>query len=336
MELPFAGAAPAVRADARPARRAAGAAARRAARRAGPALRRRRPTASWSRWPCSACCPRSAEERPLLCLVDDAQWLDGASGQVLGFVARRLLAESVAIVFAVREPAEHGTSSTACPSCRSAGLTRRTRARCWRRAIPGRLDEPRPRPDRRRDARQPARAAGAAARHERGGAGRRLRAPARGAICPAASRSSYLRRVARAARRRRGGCCCWRRPTRSATPTLLWRAADGSGSSTSALAPAEEAALLEIGARVRFRHPLVRSAVYRRGAAARTPAACTRRWRRSAIPTLDADRRAWHRALAARGPGRGGGRRARALGGSRADARRPRGRRGVPRAGGRR
>src|SRR6201991_200471 len=47
-----------------------------------------------------------ATERPLLCQVDDAQWLDAASGQVLGFAARRLLAESVAIVSAVRDPAD--------------------------------------------------------------------------------------------------------------------------------------------------------------------------------------------------------------------------------------
>src|SRR3954454_575303 len=47
-----------------------------------------------------------AAERPLLCLVDDAQWLDAATSQVLGFVARRLLAESVAIVFTVREQSD--------------------------------------------------------------------------------------------------------------------------------------------------------------------------------------------------------------------------------------
>src|SRR5262249_31474594 len=46
----------------------------------------------------------AAEARPLLCLVEDAQWLDDASGLILGFIARRLLAESVVIVVTVREP----------------------------------------------------------------------------------------------------------------------------------------------------------------------------------------------------------------------------------------
>ena len=61
-----------------------------------------------------------AAERPLVCLVDDAQWLDGATSQVLGFVARRLLAESVGIVFGVREPSGE-RDWWACPSCGSPG-----------------------------------------------------------------------------------------------------------------------------------------------------------------------------------------------------------------------
>ena len=81
-----------------------------------------------------------AEERPLLCLVDDAQWLDAASGLILGFVARRLLAESVAIVVAVREPsARHDFDGL--PELPLRGLTEEDARALLRRAVPGPLDD---------------------------------------------------------------------------------------------------------------------------------------------------------------------------------------------------
>ena len=81
-----------------------------------------------------------AEERPLLCLVDDAQWLDAASGLILGFVARRLLAESVAIVVAVREPsARHDFDGL--PELPLRGLTDEDARTLLMRAVPGPLDD---------------------------------------------------------------------------------------------------------------------------------------------------------------------------------------------------
>ena len=83
--------------------------------------------------------------------------------------------------------------------------------------------------------------------------------------------------------------------------TLLWRAAERLGIGADAAAPAEAAGLIELGARVRFRHPLVRSAAYRAASCA-TARRCIVRWPRRPIRTIDPDRRAWHRAHAAAGP----------------------------------
>jgi AAA ATPase domain len=68
-----------------------------------------------------------AGERPLLCLVDDEQWLDRASAQALGFAARRLAADPVGLVFAAREPS---AEPAGCPSWKSLGCGTRTRGRC--------------------------------------------------------------------------------------------------------------------------------------------------------------------------------------------------------------
>jgi len=81
-----------------------------------------------------------AEQQPLLCLVDDLQWLDDDSGQVLGFVARRLLAERVAIVFAVREPSEDSELARL-PELRLEGLGHDDAGALLAAAVPGRLDE---------------------------------------------------------------------------------------------------------------------------------------------------------------------------------------------------
>ena len=69
----------------------------------------------------------AAAERPLICLIDDEQWLDQASAQALGFTARRLGAEPVGLVFASRDP---GAELAGLPELEVAGLPDRTPGRC--------------------------------------------------------------------------------------------------------------------------------------------------------------------------------------------------------------
>ena len=82
----------------------------------------------------------AAEQQPLVCAVDDAQWLDNASLLTLAFVARRVLAESVGLVFAVRQPSEV-RELTGLPELRLAGLSDTDARALLASAWPGRLDE---------------------------------------------------------------------------------------------------------------------------------------------------------------------------------------------------
>ena len=134
-----------------------------------------------------------AEEQPLLCVVDDAQWLDRASAPGAGFVARRLLAEPVGD--RVRGARSRATTlSAGLPELVVRGLDDGDARALLSSAVPGRARRARARPDRRRDARQPARAAGAAARADR------RRSWRAGSALPSAAASgrieeSFLRRL---------------------------------------------------------------------------------------------------------------------------------------------
>jgi len=244
----------------------------------------------------------AAADRPLVCLVDDAQWLDRASAQVLAFVARRLLAESVALVFAVREPS--GAQADAqelagLPQLAVGGLGDEDARALLDAALPGRLDE-------RVRERIVAEARGnplALLELPRGftvaevAGGFALPDPG-----PLASRieQSFVRQLHSLPDETR-----WLLLTAAAEPVgdvpLLWRAAARLGIGPDAAAPAEAAGLIELGARVRFRHPLVRSAAYRAAEAADRQAV-HRALADATDPDADPDRRAWHRAHAAAGP----------------------------------
>jgi DNA-binding CsgD family transcriptional regulator len=250
----------------------------------------------------------TAERHPLVCLIEDAQWLDHASAQVFAFVARRLLAERIAIVFAVRERAVResldgvaGSEPTdadelaGLPELRVEGLADLDSRALLESAVPGPLD---------------VRVRDRILAETRGNPLALLELP-RG-LTPAELAGGFGLPEARPLASRieqRFADRVHALPrdtqrlllTAAAEPlgdaSLLWRAAANLGIGGDAGRPAEATGLIELGARVRFKHPLVRSAVYR----AANPG--DRREVHEALadatdPVLDPDRRAWHHAHA--------------------------------------
>jgi len=238
----------------------------------------------------------AAEEHPLLCLVDDQQWLDHASAQVLGFVARRLAAESVGLVFAARVPGDElaglpelvveGLQEADAGALLDAVLTGPLDARVRDRIVAetrgnplALLELPRGLP--------PAELAGGFALPDALPLSGRIEASFRRRLDALPADTRWLLQLAAA------------EPV--GDPVRVWGAAERLGIATEAATPAAEAGLLEFGARVRFRHPLVRSVAYR-SASLRRRQDVHRALAEVTDPNIDPDRRAWHRAQAAPGP----------------------------------
>jgi DNA-binding CsgD family transcriptional regulator len=237
-----------------------------------------------------------AHDRPLLCLVDDAQWLDRASAQVLAFVARRLEAESVGLVFAA------GTSTrelAAVPSLVVEGLRDQDARALLDSALSGPID-PRVRDQIIAEAHGNPLALlelprGLSAAQLAGGFG----IPGAMSLTGSVADSFRCRMAALPDPTRRLLLLAAADPTGDAA--LVWRAASRLGIGADAAVPAAEAQLAEFAARVRFCHPLVRSAAYQSASVRDTQQA------HSALAEVtdaraDPDRRAWHLALAAAGP----------------------------------
>ncbi len=237
-----------------------------------------------------------AEEAPLLCLIDDAQWLDEASAQVLAFVARRVAAERLALVFAVRDSGAGGTHPfSSLPELRLEALGERDARALLASAFHTTLDDA---------------VCERILAEARGNPLALLELPRNTQLAGGFEPpdvSSIPRRIEDSFRRRSATLpvetqllllVAATEPTGDVA--LLWRAAAHLGIEPDAAAPAENARLLEIDTRVRFPHPLVRSAVYRDA----TPP--DRRRVHGALaavtdPVSDPDRRAWHHAQAVLG-----------------------------------
>jgi DNA-binding CsgD family transcriptional regulator/tetratricopeptide (TPR) repeat protein len=242
----------------------------------------------------------AAGERPLICLVDDAQWLDRASVQVLGFVARRMAADPVGFVFAARDPS---LELAGLPELHVRGLQDHDARALLASVLAAPLD---------------ARVADQIVAETRGNplalleltrgmcpaelAGGFGFPGAQSAASPLTSQieEGFARRLAALPEQTRR-LVQLAAADPSGDRSLVRRAAGWLGIPAQAAASAVEAEMVEFGTRVRFRHPLARSAAYR---ATGWP---ERQQVHAALaevtdPVVDPDRRAWHRAQATAGP----------------------------------
>jgi len=238
----------------------------------------------------------AADERPVLCVVDDAQWLDRASARALAFIARRLLAERVALLFAAREPAD---ALVGLPEIHVGPLGRRDARTLLESVLPARVDD-------RVLERLVAETNGnplALLELPRGMTPSQL---AGGFGLPAAVPLSdrieqhFIERLTTVPPDARRLLL-----VAAADPTgdlaLVSRAAEGLGIPESAARALESDGVLDLRAGVVFRHPLARSAVYR-AATTDERSAIHRALADATDPERDPDRRAWHRAQAASMP----------------------------------
>ena len=239
----------------------------------------------------------AAETQPLLCVVDDAQWLDRSTAQVLAFIARRLEAESIAFLFAERETPTLDELD-GLPDMRLEGLSDADARELLRAVTTGPLDQsvreriiaetrgnplallelPR--------GMSPAKLAGGFGVASTLGLPRRIEASFRERVKRLPADSQLLLLLAAA------------EPI--GDPTLLWRAATELGISMEAAHPLEPGDLLSLGARITFRHPLLRSAIYD-GASNVDRRMVHRALATATNPESDPDRRAWHLAQATEG-----------------------------------
>ena len=239
-----------------------------------------------------------ATETPLVCVIDDVQWLDPESVVVLGFVARRLYAEQVVLLFAVREPADPLPALAGLPELVIGGLDDQAALDLLASLVPGRLS--------------PAVAARIIA--ATGGNPLALVEVARelspaqlagGEVLPeplhigGSLEQAFGRRVGRLPRETRL-LMAVAAAEPAASQTVLWRAAEQLGIDPEAAASADLGGLAAIGSQVEFRHPLIRSVAYH---------AIPLRQRRLVHQALAAvgdgnepDRVAWHLGMAAAGP----------------------------------